>query len=355
MDILRSPDAPNQVCLLTLPRAELDVAKANSNDTPVPTSSPSLLLLQLPLNWSASDLMHSISNNQTDPNTYFVANEPSQHVACIVESKGCSFSVHRVETSNVFVLVPPKSSPNGPHNNYSATYDENSNVRHQVDDTIITHPPKKSKVAAGTDPVKRPMTHVPAHLLKRGGSGSYFLELRPKRLRSADIRSALHAYVFDPYAESSTTDPSPNTTTRGRTILDLATSLQVSHVEIQHGLTKIHAFAIPRTNPTQYGMVANHILQDCYTAIIDGLILIGSQGDDYGGVGIDETSDLPFATYVVQQIFSKEERFPDVDSVIHHCLQSLQKSTTDKEPFTSSGTSHSNQYVLDVSKVRNSL
>jgi hypothetical protein len=112
-------------------------------------------------------------------------------------------------------------------------------------------------------------------------------------------------------------------------------------------LTKIHAFAIPRTNPTQYGMVANHILQDCYTAIIDGLILIGSQGDDYGGVGIDETSDLPFATYVVQQIFSKEERFPDADSVIHHCLQSLQKSTPDKEPFTSSGT------VLDVSKVRN--
>jgi hypothetical protein len=352
MDILRSPDAPNQVCLLTLPRAELDVVNVNSNDTPVPTSSPSLLLLQLPLNWSASDLMNSLSNYQTDPNTYFVANEPSQQVACIVESKGCSFSVHRVETSNVFVLVPPKSSPNGPHNNDSATSDENFNVRHQVDDTIITHPPKKSKVAAGTDPVKRPLTHVPAHLLKRGGSGSYFLELRPKRLRSADIRSALRAYVFDPYAESSTTDPSQNTT-GGRTILDLASSLQVSHVEIQHGLTKIHAFAIPRTNPTQYGMVANHILQDCYTAIIDGLILIGSQGDDYGGLGIDETSDIPFATYVVQQIFSMEERFPDVDFVIHHCLQSLQKSTPDKEPFTSSGTKHSNQYVLDVSKVRN--
>jgi Sister chromatid cohesion protein Dcc1 len=318
MNIFNPPPPPDStaaandrppVSLLTLPRAEL-IGPSDAS------SAPSSLLLQLPLHWTVGDFINHQSSTDLS-NTYFVSNrnEPSQQVACVVESKGTSFTVHRVETSNVLVLVPPPSSTNG------KTEMNAINDTHNNDDTTDPSPAKITQ-------------HIPAHLLKAGGSGAFFLELRPKRLRRSTLREALP--TFDP------SHTNRSTPLIGRTICDLAGTLQLSQSEVQRGLSQILAFHLPRTDPMQYALLTDSILQDCYHAVLDGLILFGVPSEDYAGVGIEEAAS--FVDFVIQQVFSEEERFPDLDCVVHHCLHSLQATTSEDDPETGC--------ILDVAKVR---
>ena len=336
MNIFNSPhdfDARKQVNLLTLPRSEL--AGPSNND------APSSLLLQLPLHWTVEDFMESQGNS--NPSSYFVShqNEPSQHVSCVVESRCCSFTVHRVETSNVLVLVPPSSNVVTDAQLPFAAGNSETNDNEKEDDT--DHSSKRSKLCTSLDPGTHAshLKHFPAQLLKSGGSGSFFLELRPKHLSSADLRGQLN--TFDPY--------NPLSTSQGRTIRELALSMQVSQSQVLQGLTKLQALPLSKANPTQYTLIADHVLQDCFNAVIDGLILFGSGSEDYAGVGI--VADSSFVDFLVQHVVSEEERFPDLSSVILHCLRFLQEAPSDyPEALSSSLDHHRSRYILDVAKVR---
>lgn len=307
MDLSNPPDE-SKVSLLTIPRAEL----GSSATSPSP-----LMLLQLPANWSVSDLKAA----------HFVA-QPSQQAALVVESKRCSFSVHRVETSNALVMVPPPA-----------------------DDDEAHRALKKSKVTE----VGKTLTVLPARLLKMGGAGACFLELREKKLSRIDLLEALEGYLLDPYNNNSnnkssvdTKDEPPlrhmnNSAVTGRTVADLAATLQCSKYEVEQSLKKIQAYALPRTDPPEYCLLAEEALQECYSAIVAALAEADGC-DDYAGTGVN-TDD--FVTQVVERMLAEDEKFPDVDFVIRHCLQQLRAKTQ-------SGSSISTSLLqLDVSKVRN--
>jgi hypothetical protein len=345
--------------------------------------------MQLPLNFTEDDFINDTSSDKgffedeisssnfihspkTIPNTYFVAakhnnnknnihpqqQQPHDAVCCVVESKGCSFTVHRIETSNTLILVPPKLSPHLPRTetNTNDTYrdDEHDQWKSgRADD--LSSKPKKLKGDTTTK-----LTQVlSAHLIQKpntiigggGSSGSYFLELRRKYLRLSDLRRAL--VVFDPYSINNSNHPNDNDTPRriGRSVYDLASSLQVSQSEIHRGLQYIGAYALPsehvhgdKNRNQLYCLLAEHIINDCYAAIVTGLYTMSDFTDDYGGtdgiINIDRHTFVKNIVHHVQDI--DDERIINIDSILLHCLQLLQK-----DPQISNG-----KFILDVSKVR---
>lgn len=282
MDLSNPPDE-TKLSLLTIPRAELDIRLSKTQAAP-------LMLLQLPPNWSVADLKRS----------HFVA-KPLQQAALVVESKRCSFTVHRVETSNALVMIPPSC-----------------NTERAL---------KKSKVTENG----KTLSVVPARLLKMGGSGASFLELRMKSLSFIDLVDTLKGCILDPYNNNSVA-------ASGRTVADLAASLQSSTYEIEQGLKKIQAYALPRTVPPEYCLLSEEVLKECYAAIVAALAEAAGC-EDYARAGV-QTDD--FVTEVEERM-TDEGKFADVDFVIRHCLQQLR----DKKQASSSGTLR-----LDISKVR---
>jgi Sister chromatid cohesion protein Dcc1 len=371
----------NPVTLLTLPSDEVEYQHGTAVETSSTTSSSSFVLLQLPLNFTVDDFIVS-TNNTTTPNTYFVAaqnsNDANNHhqqqqpdaVCCVVESKACSFTVHRIETSNTLILVPPSSTPpssitectrntstnDNQHEmitNDSDAIDDNSNENSNHASNDIYAPSKNKKMKGDT---ASKLTRVlSAHLVQKpistsggggGGtstSGSYFLELRRKHLRLSDLRRALT--VLDPYNVNHI-DKNDDTATIGRTIFDLATSLQVSQLEIQQGLHHIGAYALPSKSSTNqsYCLLAEYIMNDCYDAIVTGLYTMSDCTDDYGGTnGIINIDQLTFIKNIIHHIQGKDDVIvTNLESILLHCLQLLEKETI---------LSHG-KFILDVSKVR---
>jgi Sister chromatid cohesion protein Dcc1 len=444
------PDGSNTgtSTLLTLPRKDLRSGGGHVTTTPslplfstaVPTSS-SFLLLQLPSNCSVDDFLSSISTTgscdsqqnalrmnepildaATPSNTYFVASRRHDHleattssssstpdgddtVSCIVESKGCSFEVHRVETSNTLLIVPPVPLNNEDQQPSSATTQQQptkncatagsdgsmngGNINNNDIDKDRLPAEKRLKLVdtkrdnTSLVSTTRMIQHRPTHWIQQqqkigggGSGGSYFLELRRKRLRNVDLRAALP--IYDPYIHNnndalvSQIRPYMNNQI-GRTIFDLATTLQVSQAEIRHGLHQIQAYALPKfpsssdvsngtnsnidaTNTSScsfipcyhYCTLADHIVRDCYAAIVTGLYTMNC--DDYGGKG--GITHLDTATFVNNIILDNptllqvngDEAFPYLESVLHHCLQLLRKDTKEIE-------APPNHFILDVSKV----
>jgi hypothetical protein len=383
----------SKVSLLSLPRDELEVSKQtttvdkhiNDNDhasaSALASSSSSFLLLQLPLNCSLNDFTNS-SDSTTIGNAYFMTsnNDPSQVVSCIVESKGCTYTVHRVETSNALIVVPSIPSTTTTttdmnslvRNNASIERDSDVNMNMDHTNSLEQDRPfhKKSKLGndtttntASSSSVSQ-MQHYPAHLItkKDGCGGSYFLQLRKKRLRLYDIRNILQqSYMYDPYNNMNNSnndnDNNENMTIVGCTILHLTTKLQVSQSEIKEGLEQIQAFAIPTNDsmqqeqPQQYCLLADYVMQECYDAIISGLFQFddddgdGCCCDDYGGIGILGIDPKTFVTKIMNEILHHEEKFLYIESILYHCLQLLlQENPMDTINL-------SNPFVLDVSKV----
>jgi hypothetical protein len=168
------------------------------------------------------------------------------------------------------------------------------------------------------------------------------LELRPKSLGRMDLLTALKGCVFDPYCNNSSSGAAA---VRGRSVADLAAALQSSTYEIEQGLQKIQAYALPpRTTAAdpiiRYCLLAEQALQECYEAIVAALAEVDGC-EDYAGRNGVPTDDL--VTEVVARM-SDDEKFPGADLVIRHCLQQLRAK---KQPSSSSAMTR-----LDVSKVR---
>jgi len=292
------PSNENQVSLLTIPRSDLDSSSAAKGNA---------VLLQLPPGWKPNDLKEA----------RFVAGTADQQAALVVESKQCSFSCFTVETSNALIMVPPTNTEE---------HHSSSNKRSKV----LEH--------------GKTLTTVPARLLKTGGSGASFLELRPKTLRRSDLRTALqNCGVWDPYNDNNDADHKKK---RGRTVSDLAGALQVSTAQIVQGLCQIpNALRLPRRRSNseddgddadEYVLISEEPLQECYAAIVAALAEV-DECQDYaassssaGGISVD--------AFVEEGLYrmSGEERFPDADHVIYHCLRQLQASSSSSSSLHSS-------------------
>jgi len=311
--------------------------QAKAKDETLPTSSQSqLVLLQLPTGWTPNDIKGS----------RFVAAPSSssssskQHASAaslVVESKRQSFDVHRVETSNVLVLVPPLPSDGG---NSSTT----SNKRYKVTEDGKTLVP------------------TPARLLSKAGvSGASFLELRNKVLSMQHLMTALSRCVFDPYRNDDDDDnhnskPSPSGGVSGRTVESLARELQVTEYETRKALQRIRAFPWPRgddpASSPSYGLLAEEAKLMCYDAILWTLSEVDEYEDyAFGESGVDADGVVAGAV----QRMSDDERFDGVEHVVRYCLDTLSSDVgrlfADASTSNGANSSASQRLQLDLREV----
>lgn len=240
--------------LLTLPRQDLD-SKSKCNT----------LLLQLPPSWTVADLR----------DTKFVGSD-SQQVALVSDTKEISFSCHHVETSNVWIMIPP------------------------ADDTS-SNSAKRTKTAQGKSLIPRK-----ARLLKPGGSGASFLELREHSFDVlAALSSKLSAHVLDPYQNVEGVS--------GRTVESLANELQVSRAQIQRGLQTLEAFPIPRTS--SFCRLGEEATLEAYHAIVSSLAEVEE-------LQAYVSEMVPFDR-AVDEALMRMDQFTYGREILQHCLQAL--------------------------------
>ena len=384
----------NPVTLLTLPRDERK--DPHCSTTVVETthsSSPSFVLLQLPLDCTVDDFINHTSsnsnNNNNSPNTYFVAAKanssnnsetsppetqqtqslPQDAVCCVVESKGCCYTVHRIETSNTLIVIPPptSSSPTLSISGMDVIHDASD-----IGDTGTVQQQQASKCTQFTQVLsahtiqQKPSYTTTASVSNKatttssssGSNGSYFLELRKKQLRLSILRRSL--IVLDPYNNNDNNnindgnDTMNHPTSKGRTVYDLAMSLQVSQSELQQGLHHIGAYAIPTSSSRRnqgYCLLADHMMNDCYGAIVTGLYTMSDCTDDYGGannigiIHIDPVTFIKNIAHHVQNSTDDDVTIINMESILLHCLHLLYR-----DPLVSNG-----KFILDVSKVRSNI
>ena len=262
--------------LMTLPQSDLSGKSTAS----------SFMLLQLPEGWKPQDLKES----------QFVAPNTEKQAVLICNAKHESFYLSNVETSNCLVLVPPSST--------------------------AASPSKKAKLTHGDS---SSLTPLPTRLLKPGGSGASFLELRPKKMQLAHLRQALAQTVLDPYNTG-------ETIIQGRSVHELTVELQQSQREILQGIQKV-----PGVYQLDggYCWLSEEVQLTVYEAILSNLAEVdGCQ--DYAETGIPNVDSFVQQTL---QSMSEEEKFEQAQGVIRHCLLQLAKDG-EKEPLR-----------LDVGKV----
>lgn len=177
------------------------------------TGKSSLALLQLPDGWTATDLENAS-----------VVAQP--HQPAVLLTKDQSFSLHHVETSNVCILVPP---------------------------------------ARNAD--EKPPTKKATHLLRKGGSGASFLELRPRDAAPTQVRAVIP--VWNPYDTSSTIT--------GKTLIELAHTLQLAPAQVQACILE----QIPQTVLIQdkYIRVAEEAWWDALQAVVATLCEVDNAAD----------------------------------------------------------------------------
>ena len=272
------------LCLLKLPRSDLQDPSTTTTKSLVPVNTASesenhkdnddapLLLLQLPPGWNTEDLKGST----------FVAND-SQQAALVVESKQQSFHVHRAETSNVLALVPP--------------------LRRRGQE------PQAKKLK--TD--DKALLPIPTRLLKKGGSGASFLELRPKSLTRQELAKSLQPFLWNPYTSSALP--------AGKTLVTLSQELQVSQHQIHQGLVKLQALPLPNPDasaPIAFGLLAEEAKLICLNAILFAIMEEDAYQDyAYTGFVTDE-----LVTHALTRL-SEQECFHHAEHVIRFCLRSL--------------------------------
>jgi hypothetical protein len=322
---LQALSKQGKVSLLTLPRTEFKSTQHDNNNNaaspavPLPVASNDdtapLLLLQLPKGWTTQDLKDSkfIGSSADDATG-------SSQVVLVVESKQTSFSINRLETSNCLVMVPPPV----------AVSDADAVPGEQG-------PAKKSKLTGAG----KTIVPVPARLLTPGGSGSSFLELREKPLLLHDVKQSLQEHVLNPYnthtnpynnnssnSSNSNSKNNINSSTAlcaGRTVYDLAISLQSSQAQVQSGLEAIQAFCLPRTDPVAYCLLSEETDMVACNAIVSAL----AEADDCQDYAVAGVSVQRLVQHVVESM-SAEELYADAEFVVRHCLSALSAAPSDK-------------------------
>ena len=357
-----------------------------TNDSRIASSSSShdggqLLLLQLPSGWSPSDLKncHFVgptqncrdnNNNNNNHSSKDSSNHTSaatinqqkrlkstsagtdscsstnhqqqqqqqQQAALISENKRMSFSVHRVETSNALILIPPNDT----------TVSSDNKEDHYCNEK------KKQKINSGEAKAAGTATTIhlvplAARLLKKGGSGASFLELRRKQLSMPPLLNVL----LSPKLPTSSS-PGP-----GYTVDQMAHQLQASTAEIRKALRHLGAFRIPDTIPNAYTILPHETKLQSMYGILSTLLEVDEHSDYAGSTGISVEA---LVRHAQERILPTEQLYEDDDdtenrnvsfpahssAVIRHCLESLSASSASSPTTATTG----DRMRLDVQKVR---
>lgn len=242
--------------LLTIYRSDLD--------TTIPSENDNLVLFQLPESIDLSDL----------PASRLVAATSTQQACWINETKGVSYAVSRVETSNAYIMVRPTNSE-------------------QL-----------------TKKLKRSMNMLQVQLLQRGGSGASFLELKEHSLNLDSLYGLLQQHVLDPFDISCDW--------KGLSIEEMATVLQVSQKQVMNGLITLQALRLMN----RYGVLSEEGLAETQTCIIATLTEV-DRFHELANIQIEEC---------IREVLTrteKEEHYKHLPDVIRYTLHTLQASGDD--------------------------
>lgn len=245
----------------------------------------------------------------------------------VSEKKETSFLVSNVQSSNCFVLIPPLN-------------DSDENDGHD-DDSSTQQVPKKPKLSSGESNENAKQTKqlrtVATRLLKPGGSGATFLELRPKLLKVTELQRALVTAkaVLDPYNDEFKAS--------GVTVDDLATELQHSLMEIRRGLLAIEGVFVYQNESGRDSVLL--MSEETQLNVQQAIVSTLSEAEEChnyadSGVHVERCVNL-----IVERM-SMEERFERDRDVVHYCLLRLAQKMNSKD----------GEFVkLDVSKVSSTL
>jgi Sister chromatid cohesion protein Dcc1 len=346
MDDLLSSATKASPLLLSIPQSELGSCSSSSFNGLISSSSDlkkktkkktsQLLLLQLPIGYRSPRHVRS-----------FVGRE---HAACIVADQ--SYSVHRVETSNTLLIIPPPpkhmrsvAADNCPDGDDRPTH---KRIKRAVV-TTTTHHDAASLELPNAATSTTTTTAVMVHRL--GGSGnvsssSSFLELRRKYLNVAEVISALP--VWDPFLDdkdqNNETVPEKATT---KPLDEMAIELQASERELRTFLDTVLDRAVAfGVGGSSYALMTEQVQQICSTAIVATL------AEDNDACSSEAKDPVALQTLVdksVQRIISTE-RFPNMALAIHHVVRKSFAAQGSVVPVHD-GT----KVILDWTKVRSVL
>ena len=288
-----SPLSKENISLLTLGKSDLST-KTNENDN----DSSSLVLMQLPSSLSIKDVQGA----------RMIATQ-TQQASLVVEHKGMAFDISRVETSNAYILISPTTTTSK--------------------QSEISRPCKRIK---SND--NKTLVSVHARLLHPGGSGASFLELKPKSLHLSDLQDELKDCVFEPYNADK-----PFT---GKTLQNLAASLQVSQQQVTAGLQRMQAVCLHEHGIAVYGILSQEALQEATNYIVACL----AECEEFAHYSTKGISQQTCIAQVMTRV-PTDEQYPHLQSVIRHTLGTLELHDDDNIDMD-----NGHVIQLDVTKVR---
>ncbi len=316
LDVMNSLSEKKQVALLVLPEDEMIGKSQRKNST-----DSQLVMMQLPASLSFRDF-------QKAGNCKFLASNatssmlPPQSCCLIVESQGSAFDLFKVETSNALVMFPsPQFPPNDEHKH------------------------KKPKTDAQTKVIQQ-LCSMSCRLLQAGGSGSSFLELRPKPLCLKSLRRLLQPHLFDPYNRSNV----DTSAWQGRTVASLAYELLLSQAQIVEGLERLKALALFKNldagGQCCYGVLSEEAILDAQCALLSTLAEC-SEFEKYA------FAEIPLEPFVHESMKRMSETYPYLDQVLRHCIQTMLLLPMENDHLNPNGRKHSPELhvKLDIKKV----
>mmetsp|Transcript_33002 Transcript_33002/g.98209 ORF Transcript_33002/g.98209 Transcript_33002/m.98209 type:complete len:485 (-) Transcript_33002:217-1671(-) len=334
-----SNDSPT---LLTLPVTDFDRNSLSDDDT----DSERFVLLQLPPlkkgggggSLSVSCLMSGTARI-IGPSGEDGFSRQSQQACLVLEDKGVSFALSRVETSNALVLVP------------SAPAESAAKEKRGSGDKVSS-PPAVKKLRLSDDECTsvRP-TEMRARLLQPGGAGASFLEVRPHHLDRRLLRKMLAASEYDPYNNSGKL--SLDVSKRGHSVNELALALRCTEREVRSALISLCAFEMPAPSQKgsierRYGTLSEEAQMDATLAIVEALNECEEFGEQFSSTkNFDGTVEEKW--FVEKVVGRSKDGDAEVleESVVRHCLRrcAAADSAAGEERHSSV------KYLIDVDKI----
>ncbi|KAL7559518.1 hypothetical protein ACA910_010329 [Epithemia clementina (nom. ined.)] len=299
-----------------------------------PSTLPQLLLLQLPsTDWTAQDLKRAkfvIFQKSTTTKPGGDQSEAAAPVSLVVESlrknKCASFAVHKVETSNAWVLVPPRDN------------DDDDNTKNMKHNTASTERPSKRPRGLAQNQESDLTTFTRVRLLQCG-SGASFLELRPNPAPS--LRS-LYQQLLACTLTSAGGNPA-----RCTTVPQIANRLACTQRQVYQGLARLQqATGLVAVLPSRSGTASTastFTTQHDDTNTDDKEACYGLWNDD-----LRPQLDRAFLATLAEECPTYASSMPTMAELVPWIKQRLPTSVVEKITAAAHGDRNLNHWIQQV-------
>ncbi len=299
----------------------------NNNDADADADAP-LLLVSLPKNLDLKDLSSS---------QFFISEENGCRL--INESKGVTFDLIRVESSNAYVMFPPLQSTLN-----ESTSNKSTSPNHAEGEG----PPSKRMKTADSETTTKTTTTMEGRLLRE--KNTFFMECEiPKKTNLYQlVYDYLHQYCV--YTHQSTNV--------GKSVLELSERFLYSQREVYDVLKKMHAFPIPNgthngrgnmnmnmnmnmsmvtggeeqcdvsNTLTKYGVLSEEIERDTWDIILS-VLAEWEGGTDYAKKGVNVGE-------MVKMVMKEDEENLE-EGVVNYCIKQCQVNVEEDDVSSNTG------------------